>query len=230
LHRLVAIKELRPKFAHDDEVRRRFLREARSAAQIVHPNVTSIYRVASDGDTPFIIMEYIEGRTLADAMVAEGPYPADEVRRILGEVVAALAAAHEHRIVHRDIRPSNILREDATGRIVLTDFGLAKVLESGDVTSTILTTPGTVLGDPDHISPEQLRGEPVTEATDIYSVGVLGYELLSGAGPYAATTLAGRARAHLADERYGRRQEGPAEVDGDDARGAVRLRISELVS
>jgi serine/threonine protein kinase len=133
-------------------------------------------------------------------MVAEGPYAPKEVRRILGEVVAALAAAHEHRIVHRDIRPSNILREDATGRIVLTDFGLAKVLESGDVTGTNLTSPGAVLGDPDHISPEQLRGEAVTEATDIYSVGVLGYELLAGSGPYDASTESGRVRAHLSDE------------------------------
>lgn len=200
LHRLVAIKEMRPRFAQDAEVRRRFLREARSAAQIVHPNVTSIFRVGPDGEQPYIIMEYVEGRTLADAMVAEGPFPPAEVRRMLGEVAAALAAAHEQRIVHRDIRPSNILREDATGRIVLTDFGLAKALETGGVTRTILTSPGAVLGDPDHISPEQLRGEPVTEATDIYSVGVLGYELLAGAGPYTASSPAARARAHLSEE------------------------------
>lgn len=200
LRRLVAIKELRPELAQDAELRGRFLREARSAARIEHPNVASIYRVASDLDVPVIIMEYIDGRTLADVLVADGPLPAPDVRRILAGVADALAAAHQQRIVHRDIRPSNIMRESGTGRIVLTDFGLAKILESGHGDVTQLTRPGAVLGDPDHISPEQLRGEPVTEAADIYSLGVLGYELLAGSGPYDANTPASRARAHLSNE------------------------------
>jgi serine/threonine protein kinase len=198
LERLVAVKVLRPELAADEVVRRRFAREARAAARIAHHNVVIVHRVGTLEDgLPFLVMEYVEGRTLEDVLSAGGPVVPERARELLAQVAAALAAAHEKRIIHRDVRPGNILIEDATGRAVLTDFGIAGIKETGSEVVTRLTRASEVLGDPRYASPEQLLGEPITDETDLYSFGVVGYELLTGSGPYAAQSAREMIAAHL---------------------------------
>lgn len=201
LDRLVAIKVLSPANARDDTVRRRFEREARSAARISHPNVTAVHRVGrlSDG-IPYLVMEYIEGRNLEDVLRAEGPLSEAEARDTLRQLAAGLAAAHAQEIIHRDVKPANVLREKGTGRVVLTDFGVAAIRDTGRMDATQLTMQGQVLGDLPYVAPEHLLGEPLTELADIYSLGVLGYELLTGRGPYETDSPGALATAHLRDE------------------------------
>ena len=185
LKRMVAIKVLREDVAVDTTSRLRFEREAQAAASIHHPNITSVYRVGRlPSEVPFIAMEYIDGRTLADQLEARGPLPIDEVRRILASVASALAAAHRKNIVHRDVRPGNVILEEETRRVVLMDFGIAALIDTGAQDAKRLTTIGRPMGDPLHMSPEQLRGEPVTQQSDVYGMGVLAYELLTGVGPF----------------------------------------------
>ena len=163
LQRLVAIKFMKSQFAQDDTARKRFEREARSAAKIHHQNVATVHRVGSlEDQTPFIIMEYIEGRNLADALQAEGVMTIEEACHTLSQVASALAAAHEKGIVHRDVKPDNVVRERDSDRVVLTDFGIAGILETGTETITRLTQQGQLLGDPRYMSPEQL-GEALTD-------------------------------------------------------------------
>jgi serine/threonine protein kinase len=189
LERLVAVKVLRPELARDDVVRRRFSREARAAARVLHPNVVVVHRVGEiDGELPYLIMECVEGRTLADALHADGPLEPEHARRMLEQVAGALSAAHLKGIVHRDIRPGNVIIEHDTGRAVLTDFGLSGIKESGSDADARLTLVGQALGDPRYTSPEQLMGEPAATESDIYSFGVLGYEALSGKSPFQGTT------------------------------------------
>jgi serine/threonine protein kinase len=192
LKRMVAIKVLRPDAASDDTARRRFEREAQAAARLNHRSLTDIYRIGRLRlGVPYIVMEYIDGRNLADALKANGPFSVADVRDILRSVAEGLAAAHAKGIIHRDVRPANVIREDPTGRAVLTDFGIAALLESGgDTGTTRLTTMGHRIGNPRYMSPEQLDGEPLTVQSDVYSLGVLGYELLTGEGPYAGTGAA----------------------------------------
>lgn len=200
LERLVAVKVLRSELMDDDRVAQRFSREARSAARIIHPNVVTVHRVGSLSDgVPYIVMEYVPGRTLAD-LLAGGALP--ETARslaILAQVDRALAAAHRHGVVHRDVRPGNILLEARSERTVLTDFGIAGIMETGGEVVTHLTRAGEALGDPRYASPEQLLAEPVTEAADVYSLGVLGYELLAGQPPFSGATDPERVAAKLRD-------------------------------
>jgi tRNA A-37 threonylcarbamoyl transferase component Bud32 len=198
LERLVAVKVLRPEFVGDETASRRFLREARAAARLAHPGVVRIHRVGEmDDGLPFIVMEYFEGRALTDVLAAESPLSLERARRILAQIAAALAAAHAKGVIHRDVRPGNVLVESGTERIALVDFGIAGIKETGSEVVTRLTRTGESLGDPRYASPEQLLGEPVTEATDVYSFGVLAYEVLTGAGPYPAGTDRERVAAHL---------------------------------
>jgi serine/threonine protein kinase len=183
LKRLVAVKVLRAELAADEIARARFEREAQSAAGIRHPNVTAVYRVGHADGVPYIVMEYVDGRTLADVLKAGGPVESAEARRILASVAHALAAAHRQGIVHRDVRPGNVMVEDATGRVVLMDFGIAALLETGSEAAVRLTASGVRLGDPIRMSPEQIRGEPVTAQSDVYGLGVVGHEVLTGAPP-----------------------------------------------
>jgi serine/threonine-protein kinase len=186
LQRLVVVKVLRPELAADQIMRRRFEREAQAAAQLVHTNVPLIYSVGGlADDTPYIVMEYIEGRSLEDAIAALGPLPLDQALPMLRAVAGALAAAHAHDVVHRDVRPGNVLIEATTGRAVLTDFGIAGLLETGSRAVERLTTPGHRLGDPRYMSPEVIRGEPASEQSDVFALGVLAYETLTGRGPFA---------------------------------------------
>lgn len=198
LERLVAVKVLRPELASDRVVRRRFSREARAAARIVHPNVVAVHRVGELADgSPYLIMEYVEGRTLADLLAADGPLGPDPGRAALEQIAGALTAAHQKGIIHRDVRPGNIIIEHDTHRMVLTDFGLSGIKETGSELITRLTRAGEVLGDPGYTSPEQLLGEPVTEATDLYSFGIVGYEIVSGSTPFGVTTARETVIAHV---------------------------------
>ncbi|MFQ5690402.1 MAG: protein kinase [Gemmatimonadota bacterium] len=221
LRRLVVVKVLAPELAADRKARLRFEREAQAAARIAHPNVVTVYRVgALSDDLPYLVMQYVRGRNLAQRLAAEGVLEEEEVRRLLMDLASGLAAAHRKRIVHRDVKPANVLYEEATGRVILTDFGIAAVLASGDEDPSHLTTRGHVLGDPWYSSPELLRGEELTELADMYSLGVVGFELLVGEGPYRAKTRAQIIAAHLREEP--RRLE--EELPGVDATLAVLIR------
>jgi predicted Ser/Thr protein kinase len=201
LGRLVAVKVLSPQLNLDEVARKRFEREGRSAAKISHRNVTSMYRVGSLTDgTPFLVMEYVEGRNLSDLLQATGPMDVERARHVLEQVAEALKAAHEKGIVHRDLKGANVIQEEGTDRVVLTDFGVAGVLESGSANVTRLTQQGQVLGDPRFMAPEQLLGEPTVPESDIYSLGVLGYHLLTGDGPYEAKSQAQLLTAHIQQE------------------------------
>jgi serine/threonine protein kinase len=192
LRRMVAVKVLREDVAANEVNRLRFEREAQAAASISHRNVITVYRVGRlPGGTPFIVMEYVEGRTLADLIEARGPFSLTDTRVILAAVAGALAAAHRKGIVHRDVRPSNVLWETETNRIVLMDFGTAALLETGSQGVRRLTVAGALLGDPLHMSPEQLRGDPVTPESDLYGLGITAYELLTGAGPFGPRSAGG---------------------------------------
>src|SRR5688500_12718957 len=152
----------RPELGMDGAPRRRFEREARSAASLTHPNVVSVHRLGRLADgTPYLVMTYVNGRTLADRLKAEGLMPEPEARSLLTQMASALAAAHKKGIVHRDVRPANVLVEEETGRFLLSDFGIAGLLE-GEGSEQRLTRTGQIIGEPRYASPEQLRGEKVT--------------------------------------------------------------------
>ena len=180
LTRLVAVKVLSPLVADDPTARVRFAREAQSAARISHPHVASVFSVGElSNDVPYIVMEYVHGRTLAEHVQATGRQDAAEVKRIFREVASALAAAHEKRVVHRDVRPANVLFEEESGKTLLTDFGLVALLATDEQWVDNLTKTGEIVGHPNYMSPEQLAGQPVTEESDVYALGMLGYELLT---------------------------------------------------
>jgi hypothetical protein len=198
LRRLVAVKVPRPELGRDPLVRARFSREARAAARLRHPAIATIHSIGHLPDeTPYLVMEYIEGRSLADVLRAEGPFASDLAIKVLTQAAEALAEAHEHGVVHRDIRPGNVLWIAAAERAVLTDFGTAGILDSGAEVITRLTRPGELLGDPAYRSPEQLMGDPLTPAADIYGWGLLAFEILTGQRPYVAESPEAMAAAHL---------------------------------
>ena len=184
LDRPVALKRLAENRARDDQLRARFLREARLAARLAHPNVVRVYDVGEDDGRPFIAMEYVEGETLAALVGRRGPLPADEVAELGVQICRGLAAAHDAGLVHRDVKPQNLLlRHD--GLLKLGDFGVAFGVEG-----TRLTTAGTVLGTAAYLAPEQARGEEVTAAADVYGVGAVLYELVTGRPPRSPSSLA----------------------------------------
>ncbi len=183
LQRTVALKVLAPHFAGDPEFVKRFLREARAAAQLSHPNLVHIYSVGQHEDIYYMAMEYVRGRPLADLIRERGPLEPRLALRIARHVAEALAEAHRHDIVHRDVKPKNIM-VDEEGRVKVMDFGLAKVLHGGGH----LTATGAALGTPMYMSPEQCRGLQVDHRTDIYSLGVTLYEMLAGSPPFRLDT------------------------------------------
>lgn len=217
LDRLVAIKVLLPSRARDETAKRRFEREAKASASLTHENVVDVYRFGRlPDDTPYLVMRYVKGRTMEDRLEAEGRLPVELTKRILAEVAAALAVAHSHGIVHRDVRPGNVLWDEDAERALLSDFGIAALTEASGEDATRLTKTGQMLGDPRYLSPEQLRDEDVTELSDIYAFGVLGYELFTGAGPYEARTNTQWITAHLGAEPKDIREMRP-EVDAGTA-------------
>ena len=202
LKRLVAAKVLAPDLAADAGARARFTREARSAAALSHPNVVRVYAVGeTDGlGLPFIVMQYVEGPSLAQWMEQHPRSTERDGRRIIGEVAAGLAAAHARGLLHRDVKPGNVLLEADSGRAYVADFGVSAALATSSPEATgSLTATGHVVGTPIYMSPEQAAGEPLTDKSDVYSLGVMAYELLVGELPFKATTAMGWAAAHLRD-------------------------------
>ena len=178
LDRLVAIKLLPPDLAHREDLRALFLREARTAARLSHPNIVPIHAVEEQGDLVFFVMTYVDGETLGARVRRGGPLPAAEVMRVTQEVAWALAHAHAHGVVHRDVKPDNILLERDTGRALVTDFGIARVVQSLDPAG------GAPTGTPQYMSPEQARGEAVDGRSDLYSLGVTAYFAAAGRLPF----------------------------------------------
>lgn len=201
LGRLVAVKVLLPGRVGDEEARKRFEREAKSAASLVHPHVVQVFRFGrlSDG-TPFLVMRFVKGRTMEERLKAEGRLPTELARSVLANVTSALAAAHARGIVHRDVRPANVLWDSESESAHLTDFGIAALLETSGEAATRITKTGQMVGDPRYLSPEQLLDQDLTELADMYAVGILGYELFTGEGPYEAKTNTQLITAHLSQE------------------------------
>ena len=185
LRRDVAIKILPPELAFVANVRERFMREAQTAAQLTHPNIVPIYGVEVRDTLVWIVMALIEGETLGTRLTRDGKLAAPEAQRILGSVADALAYAHAHGVIHRDIKPDNILLERDTLRVLVTDFGIARAAE-GDGR---LTLTGVAVGTPTYMSPEQAIGDgEVDGRSDLYSLGIVGYQMLAGAPPFAANS------------------------------------------
>jgi serine/threonine protein kinase len=199
---LVAVKVLRPGKATDETARKRFEREARAAASMAdNPNAVAVTRFGRLPDqTPYLVMQYVKGRTMEERVKAEGRLSVREGTAVLLEVASALAAAHKKGIIHRDVRPGNVLWDEEKGRALLTDFGIAAVMDPSGPEATRLTKTGQLLGDPHYLSPEQLLDGEATELTDMYLFGVLGYELLSGQSPYVARSATEWIKAHLQQE------------------------------
>ena len=188
LDRLVALKLLPTLLAAQPVLRERFLREARTAAGLSHPHIVPIHAVEEHEGIVFIAMAFVDGETLADRVRRTGPLPPHEVARILREVAWALAYAHGRGIVHRDIKPDNILMERGSGRAMVTDFGIARPVERSASTDR-LTLEGQLLGTAAFMSPEQAAGEPVDGRSDLYSLGGVGFYSLSGRAPFEARTV-----------------------------------------
>ena len=188
LGRSVAVKLLSPHMASEAGVRERFEAEARSAARLSHPNVVQVFDSGEHDGIPYLVMELLPGRTLAD-VVALGRLDPEAVRRIGMEVLGALEASHQAGILHRDIKPGNVLLA-ADGRAKVGDFGIAKSTEGLNLTST-----GMIVGTAAYLAPERVAGEPATPQSDLYAVGVVLYEALSGRKPFEADTPIGLMRA-----------------------------------
>jgi tRNA A-37 threonylcarbamoyl transferase component Bud32 len=180
LSRTVAVKVLFPELAQDDQFVERFRREARAAASLNHHNIVSVYDFGEDESSWFIVMEYVNGPTLRDIIRDDGAMDPAKAADIGAEVAAALAAAHAQGIVHRDVKPANVLIAAAGGTVKVADFGIARAANARQG----LTMPGTVLGTATYLSPEQAQGHPVDHRTDIYSLGMVLYEMLAGRPPF----------------------------------------------
>ncbi len=178
LERQVAIKVLPPDMTRDAQLVTRFQQEAKTAAKLDHPNIIPIYRVESEGGLVYIVMKYVSGQSLED-LLAKGPLPISRVRHVLREAALALGHAHRRRIVHRDVKPANIMLDD-DGRVILTDFGISKaVQDTGQLTGT-----GTIIGTPHYMAPEQARGQEVDGRADQYALAIVGHRVLTGKLPF----------------------------------------------
>ncbi|CAH1207305.1 Serine/threonine-protein kinase PrkC [Paenibacillus plantiphilus] len=191
LNRNVAVKILRQQFVHDEEFIRRFRREAQSAAALSHPNVVSIYDVGQEEDTHYIVMEYVEGNNLNEIIQERAPLQTEEAVRISLQICDALEHAHHNQIIHRDIKPHNILI-GKNGRVKVTDFGIARA-----VTSSTITQTGSVLGSVHYFSPEHAKGISTGEKSDIYSLGIVLYQMLTGQLPFLGESPISVALKHL---------------------------------
>jgi len=185
LGRAIAVKLLADHLADDEEVRRRFLREARLAAGLNHPNVVSVYDLGERDGCPFIVMEFVEGETLADLLAREGRLEPRRAVELALQACAGLENAHRSGLVHRDVKPANLLlRSDGTLKVA--DFGIARAADA----ATQLTQAGTILGTAAYLAPEQADGGEVTAAADVYGLGAVLYEALAGQPPYQAKSIA----------------------------------------
>jgi serine/threonine protein kinase len=198
LKRKVAVKLLPPELAFRSDIRMRFLREAETAAQLSHPNIVPIYNVEERDNLVYFIMAYIAGDNLAKRLQDDGAMEPSEVRRILSEVADALAYAHKRNVVHRDIKPDNILLDADSGRAMVTDFGIARALT--DKNDSRLTATGMAIGTPAYMSPEQSAGEAdIDGRSDLYSLGVVGYQMACGDLPFNAPNTPSMLVKHLSE-------------------------------
>ncbi|MEO8246589.1 MAG: Stk1 family PASTA domain-containing Ser/Thr kinase [Chloroflexota bacterium] len=197
LDREVAVKLLRPQYSADPGFARRFKQEARSAGSLAHPNIVSVYDYGQDGEdaaTQYIVMQLVDGQDLSGLLRERGRLSVSDAVRIALGVAAALEAAHRRGIVHRDVKPGNILITD-DGDVKVTDFGIARA-----VSETSMTVTGTTLGSVHYFSPEQARGDEVTGASDVYALGIVLYEMLTGRRPFEGDSAAGVALKRLTDD------------------------------
>jgi eukaryotic-like serine/threonine-protein kinase len=209
LGRRVAIKILNDRHAGDDQFVERFRREAKNAASLSHPNIVSIYDRGEAEGTYYIAMEYLDGRSLKELIVARGPAPVNVAIDYARQILGAIRFAHRHGIVHRDIKPHNVL-VDAEGRLKVTDFGIARAGVSQ------MTEAGSIIGTAQYLSPEQAKGAPVDQTSDLYSVGVVLYELLTGVVPFSGDTPVEIAMKHLSsmpEPPSAKRAEVPRDLD-----------------
>jgi tRNA A-37 threonylcarbamoyl transferase component Bud32 len=190
LQRRVAIKVLPPELAFQQDIRERFTREAQTAARLSHPHIVPIHTVGEGSGLVYFVMGYVDGESVAARIRRRGRLPAEEVRRIMRETADALSAAHALSVIHRDIKPDNILLEGTRGRVMVTDFGIAKALSAAS--GATLTGVGVAIGTPAFMSPEQAAGErDIDGRSDLYSLGVVTYQMLTGELPFNAPSVAG---------------------------------------
>ena len=197
-NRIVAIKVLRPEYESDEEFVRRFSREAEAASKVSHENIVNMLDVGIDGDMRYIVMEFVDGQTLKDMIRQRGTIHPDTAIRMTIRILAAVDHAHRNGIVHRDIKPQNIL-VDNQGRVKVADFGIARLKASQTTTLEEGSTTGSALGSVHYFSPEQARGEVADEKSDLYSVGVVMYEMLTGQVPFDGETSVSVALKHVSE-------------------------------
>ena len=195
LERDVAIKVLPPDVAQDDQIVRRFQQEAKTSAKLDHPNIIPIYRVESEGGLNYFVMKYVAGTSLEDMLEQKQPLPVPEIQRILWEAACALGHAHQRGVVHRDVKPANIMF-DHDGRAMLTDFGISKALQA----ATGFTATGMIIGTPHYMAPEQAKGQTVDGRADEYSLGVVGYRMITGELPFAGDSVHTILYKHIFEE------------------------------
>lgn len=201
LDRVVAVKLMNPRLANQENARKRFAREAKAAAAILHPNVVAIHSVSSGSTIPYLVMAYVRGGSLQKRLQQEGKMPLLDVLRIGSQIAAGLQAAHDQGLVHRDIKPENILLEEGVERVTITDFGLARAVDDNSVTQF-----GSIAGTPQYMSPEQAKGESIDHRSDLFSLGSLLYALCAGRPPFIDVSSYGVMR-RIIDDRPVRLQE-----------------------
>lgn len=195
LDREVAIKVLPPDISQDPQVVKRFQQEAKTAAKLDHTNIIPIYRVESEGGLNYFVMKYISGTSLEDLLEQKRPLAIDEIQRILWQAAVALGHAHQRRIVHRDVKPANIMF-DHDGKVMLTDFGISKALQA----ASGFTGTGMIIGTPHYMAPEQAKGQPVDGRADMYSLGVVGYRMITGTLPFSGDSIHTILYKHIFEE------------------------------
>jgi eukaryotic-like serine/threonine-protein kinase len=220
LGREVAIKVLHDRYSRDRAFVERFRREAQSAANLNHPNIVALYDYGADGDTYFIVMEFIEGRSLSDIIAGEGPLLPERAADIASDVARALDKAHSNGLVHRDVKPGNIMITD-TGQTKVTDFGIARAL-SGDGDQTMTQT-GMVIGTAAYLSPEQAQGNTIDARSDVYSLGIVLFEMLTGQPPFTGETPLAIAYKHVREN-----PEPPSRVNSDVPAGLDAITMKAL--
>ena len=215
LRRMVALKVMRPNPDREELFAVRFRDEALHSAKLIHTNIATLFDYGEDDGLAFLVMELVDGKPLSQLIRENGPLPAEQVRSVVGQCALALGVAHAAKLVHRDVKPANILvRED--GLVKLTDFGIARAADASGHTRA-----GDLLGTPSYISPEQALGRPATGASDLYALGVVGHEMLCGAKPFEKPTPIATAMSHI--------HEAPPPLPGD-APEALACVIEELLA
>ncbi len=197
LDRPVAVKVVHPELAIHSSITQRFLAEARMIARLRHPSIVAVHTAGEATGVFYYVMDYVPGDSLRQLLQREGKLPVAQVQRIVSQLADALNAAGQAGLVHRDVKPENILVDEASGRTMLADFGIARVM-AGD-TDGSRTAQGVAVGTPTYMSPEQAAGEQVDARSDLYSLGVVAYELLTGHPPFRADNAAAVASKHLAE-------------------------------